>query len=385
MALQVPMLLIGIGLMMGTVVMTAQAVGAGSPSECGAVWRVSLVHGVTVGTLLMAICLIGEWFLGLVGQGPELARGGGSVLVMLGWGLPAVLMYVATTLFLEGTGRAMPGMVIMLGANLLNAALNWLFIYGNWGMEAMGAEGAALATTIVRWLMVAALVGYALVRLDRLRYGMRGRIPDPWAIGRRLRRIGYPMGLSHGLETSAFSALVLFAGLIGPAHLAGYQLAMNLTALVFMCAIGLATAASVRVATAVGRRHREGVRRAGWVAVALAVLAMAGLGVIFFVVPGSLAAIYTADTGVLAIAIPTIAVAAMVLVVDGSQAVLMGALRGAADVWPATLLYFLSFLGVARGGGAPALMVATGVGCLVATMALAVRFHVVSRRAIVRA
>ncbi len=394
-ALQVPMMLVGIGIVAGTVVMTAQAEGAGTPSECGAVWRVALVHAGALGALLAAASWGGEWFLALVGQAPELARGGGAVLAMLGWGLPAVVLYTVTTLFLEGINRPVPGMVVMFVANLLNAALNWLFIYGNWGIVAMGAEGAALATTIVRWFMFAALAGYALTRLDQARLGMRGPISDPWGLGRRLRRIGYPMGLSHGMETSAFSALTLFAGLLGPTQLAGYQVARNLLALVFMCALGVATAASVRVGNAVGRGHREGVRRSGWVAVALAALAMTGFAAIFHGVPDLLAAAYTADPEVVAVAIPTIAVAALVLVVDGTQGVLMGALRGAADVWPAALLYFFSFwllmvplgylLGVAWGGGTPALMVATGIGCLAASLSLAARFHVVSGRAIARA
>ena len=395
MALQVPVMLVGIGLLTGTVVMTAQAEGAGNQSECGAVWRVSLVHAVAMGALFAALFHGGEWFLAIVGQATGLAHGGGRVLVMFGWGLPAIMLYTATTFFLEGISRPLPGMVVMLVANLLNVALNWLFIYGNWEVPAMGAEGAALATSIVRWFMFAALAAYALARLDRQRYGMRGTIPDAKELGRRLRRIGYPMGLGHGLETSAFSALMLFAGLLGPIHVAGYQVAMNLVALVFMCAIGFGTAASVRVGNAVGRRHREGVRRAGWVAVALAGLVLAGFGVIFFNVPQHLAAVYTSDPEVAAVAIPAIGVAALVLVVDGTQGVLIGALRGAADVWPAVLLYFLSFwllmaplgylLGVSWRGGAPALMAATGIGCLAAAVLLAARFHVVSRRSIGRA
>ena len=395
MAPQMPMLLVGIGLLMGTVVMTAQAEGAGRPGQCGAVWRVALVHAAALGVLFMALCQGGEWFLVLVGQAPELAGGGGRVLVMFGWSLPAMLMYAATTFFLEGINRPTPGMVVMIVANLINFALNWLFIYGNWGMPAMGAEGAALGTTIVRWFMFAALAVYALVGVDRERYGVRAPIDDANRLGRRLRRIGYPMGLSHGLETSAFSALILFAGLLGPTLLAGYQVAMNLVALVFMCAIGFATAASVRVGTAVGRRDPKGLRRAGWVAVGLAALVLAGFTVIGLSIPELLTAVYTDEPDVAAVAIPTIGVAAFVLVLDGAQGVLMGALRGAADVWPAAILYFLSFwvlmaplgylLGVAWQGGAPALMTAVGVGCAAAAALLAARFHVVSRRAVARA
>ena len=394
MAPQMPMLLVGIGLLMGTVVMTAQAVGAGRPSECGAVWRVAVVHAAVLGVVFMALSHAGEWFLLLVGQAPDLARGGGRVLVMFGWGVPAMLLYTATTFFLEGINRPTPGMVVMLLANVLNFGLNWLFVYGHWGLPAMGAEGAALATTVVRWFMFLALAAYALARLDHRHYGLRGSLAGAKGIGGRLRRIGYPMGLAHGLETSAFSTLILFAGILGPTQIAGYQVAMNLLALVFMFAIGLATAASVRVGNAVGRRDQLGMRRAGWVAVGLAVLVLAFFGVILRTVPDLLAAVYGDDPAVAAVAVPAIGVVAFVVVFDGVQGVLMGALRGLAEVWIPVLLYLVSFwlvmaplgyfLGVILGGGAAALMTAVGVGCAVAAVTLAVRFHAVSRRAVAR-
>lgn len=391
---QVPMMLVGIGLLMGTVVLVAQAEGAGTPAESGAVWRVALLHAVVLGTGIMALCQAGVWFLTLVGQTPDLARGAGKVLVMFGWSLPAMMLYVATTFFLEGINRPLPGMFVMLATNLLNAALNWIFIYGNWGAPAMGAEGAALATTIVRWFMFAAIAGYVLTRVDRQRYGLLGSIADVRGMSRRLRRIGYPLGLGHGLETSAFATMTLFAGLLGPTQIAGYQVATNLMGLVFMFALGISTAASVHVGHAVGRRDREAMARAGWVALGLAGLVLVVFAVIYRSLPDLLAAVYTTDVTVAAVAIPTIGIAALALVFDGAQGVLMGALRGAADVWPATFLYLLSFwllmvpfgyvFGVLRDGGAPALMIAVVVGCVAATLALAARFRAISRRAIAR-
>lgn len=391
---QLPMMLVGIGLLMGTVVLTAQAEGAGTPAESGAVWRVALLHAVVLGVGFMVLCQAGAWFLILVGQTPELARGAGNVLVMFGWSLPAMMLYVATTYFLEGINRVLPGMFIMLAANGLNVALNWLFIFGHWGASAMGAEGAALATSIVRWFMFVAIAGYVLTRVDRRRYGVLGSIVDVRGLSRRLRRIGYPLGLSHGLETSAFAAMTLFAGLLGPAQIAGYQVAMNLVALVFMFALGFSTTASVRVGNAVGRRDSEAMARAGWVALGLATLVMVVFAVIYRSLPGLLAGVYTDDIAVAAVAIPTIGIAALVLIFDGTQGVLMGALRGAADVWPATFLYLVSFwllmvpigyvFGVLRGGGAPALMTAVGIGSAAAAVMLAVRFRAISRRAISR-
>jgi MATE family multidrug resistance protein len=395
MAPQIPMLLVGIGLLLGTVVLTAQADGAGDTRACGSVWRIAMIHAAVLGLAFIVLCQGGERFLLLTGQSPDLAEGGGRVLVMMGLGLPGMLMFSASTFFLEGVSRPLPGMFVMLIANVLNGILNWILIYGQLGAPAMGAEGAALATTIVRWFMFAAIAGFILTRLDREKYGLRFAPLDKTSLGKRLRRIGYPMGLAHGLESSAFSALTLFAGLLGPVQVSGYLVAMNLVATVFMGAIGFATAASVRVGNAVGRRDTHGARIAGWTAVGAASGVMVSLGVIFLAFPEFLSAIYASDPRITAIAVPTLLVAAFALLPDGTQAVLMGALRGTADVWPATALYLVSFwivmvpcgyyLSVYQGGGAPALMQAIFVGTALASLLLGWRFHAMSRRAVARA
>lgn len=389
MAPQVPMLLLGVGMLMGTLVLGAQAMGAGEPQRTGRVWRVSMLHALLMGIVFTAGCGAGESLLLLTGQAPDLAAGGGRVLLAFAPGIPAMLLHTATSFFLEATGRAVPGMVVMLFANLLNVALNWVFIFGNLGAPALGAEGAALATTLVRWFMFLSLAGYALWTLDLTRHGIRGRIPGKLALSRRLRRFGYPMGLAHTLESSAFTAMTLFAGLVGANQVAAFQVSFNLVAMVFMGAIGVAAAASIRVANAVGRGDGDGVRTAGWVAAGIAALGLASMGVIMALLPEELARLYTADAAVLSVAVPCIVVAALAIVPDGLQGVLMGALRGAGDVWPATVLYCLAFwgvmvpagyvMGVVNGGGAIYLTGAVFLGTVVASVLMGLRFRTVCR------
>ena len=392
---QIPLMLVGIGLLMGTIVMTAQAVGAGTPERCGAIWRTALAHAAVAGAVMAAACVFGEAFLRAAGQPEDIAVGGGRVLVAIGFGLPGVLLYVATSFFLEGIGRPVPGMVIIIGANILNVGLNWLLIFGHGGFPAMGAEGAAIASSIVRWCMFAAAALYVLRFVSRRRFGIAAAADPAERLGPRIRRIGLPMGIAHGLEASAFAAMTLIAGLLGTAVVGGYSVPMNLLALAFMGAIGLSTAASVRVGNAVGRGDPAGVRWSGWVAVGVAAVYLAAIAVVFALVPGRLAPLYTTDAAVLAIAVPTILVGAIAAIPDGVQGVLMGALRGASDVWPATFLYVFSFwvvmvplgywLAIPRGLGAPGLMMAVVAGATVAALLLGWRFRVVSARAVRRA
>ena len=392
---QIPLLLVGIGLLMGTIVMTAQAVGGGHPERCGAIWRTALAHAAVAGTVMAIACAFGESFLLATGQPEDIAAGGGRVLTMLGFGMPAMLLYVATSFFLEAIGRPVPGMVIIIVANVVNVGLNWLLIFGHAGFPAMGAEGAAVASSIVRWCMFAAAALYVLLFVSRRRFGIGAAADPAERLGPRMRRIGLPMGIAHGLEASAFAVMTLFAGLLGAAEVGGYSIPMNLLALAFMGGIGLSTAASVRVGNAVGRGDRAGVRWAGWVAVGVAVVYLAVVAVVLCLVPDGLAGLYTTDAAVLAIAVPAIVVSAIAAIPDGVQGVLMGALRGASDVWPATVLYVFAFwmvmvplgywLAVSRAMGATGLMTAVVAGATVAALLLGWRFRIVSARAVRRA
>ena len=391
---QIFVLLVGLGLLLGTVVMTAQAEGAGHSHACGAIWRVALVHAALIGLLQLLLMFGGETFLRLTGQTETLAYGGGQVMIALGWSLPAMLMFIATTLFLEGIGRPLPGLIVMLVANGLNVVLNAVLIQGYGELPAMGAEGAALATTMVRWFMFVAILGYVLLRVDANHYGLKGPIQQFRRRGRTLRRIGYPMALTHGLESGAFSCMTLFAGLLGAVQVAAFQIAMTAISLVFMSAQGFATAASVRVGHAVGRNDGRGIRVAGWTATGLACATLALFALIFVTQAHWVVQFFSNDAEVVAVALVTVTVTGLVLIPDGLQAVLIGALRGMGDVWPAAGLFLIAFwlvmvpagyiLGVILEYGAAGLIMAILLGTTVAAVCVAWRFHAIADRAVRR-
>ena len=142
----------------------------------------------------------------------------------------------------------------------------------------------------------------------------------------------------------AFSSLALLAGYLGLAAVGGYQIVINIIAFAFMGAVGVATATGVAVGHAVGREDASAVARAGWSGVATIVMFMGlfAIGVELF--PDALAHIFTNDPAILAVVVPTLVVAGFMLLADGSQAVLMGALRGAGDTWVPTALHLCAFI-----------------------------------------
>jgi multidrug resistance protein, MATE family len=381
---------IGVGLLLGTVVLTAQADGAGRFAECGRIWRLALILAGTLGLIYAAVESHGEGLLRLLGQDATIAAGGGRVLAMWAIGMPAIMLYMATTSFLEGISRPRPAMIVSLSANLLNLALVSALISGRGGLPALGAAGAALGTSVTLWVMFLVLAGYALLLPEAKRFGIRAPLRGYYPLIGKLLLLGLPVALSVSFETSAFSGATIMAGWMGETPLAAYQLSVNVTSFFYMLSLGLATAAAVRVGNAVGRGDRPGVARAGWVAVAMVFGLMLAIGLAIHFLRREIAAIYTSDAVVTAAALPVLAVLSFLIVFDGVQGVLMGALRGTADVVLPTASYALAFWGCAvplcyyagyrQGGGALGLAWGLVAGLILADVLLALRFVIVSRR-----
>jgi MATE family multidrug resistance protein len=387
---QLIMQTVGVGLLLGTVVLTAQADGAGRSHECGRIWRLALLIAGVLGLIYALIERHGEGVLSLLGQNPTIAAGGGRVLDMWAIGMPAIMLYMATTSFLEGITRPRPAMILSLSANFLNFALVWALIGGHGGLPALGAAGAGLGTSLTAWAMFVILALYVLLLPEAARFGVRAPLSGFYHRIGRLLLLGLPVALSVSFEASAFSGATIMAGWLGETPLAAYQLSINVTSFCYMLTLGLGTAAAVRVGNAVGRTDRLGVARAGWIAVTMVLLLMTAIGLAIQFLRSDIAALYTRDMKVTAAALPVLAVLSILIVLDGVQGVLMGALRGTADVILPMVSYAIAFwgcavplcyyLGYLQRGGALGLVWGLIAGLVLAALLLGLRFAIVSRR-----
>lgn len=386
---QVTLLTLGIGLMLGTGVLTAQAKGAGRVEDCGRVWRVAVVFGTAFGVVAAVLLGLGETLLRLMGQPDDLARGGGAVLRLYALGMPVAILFVATSLFLEGIGRPRVGAVIVVLGNLVNALTCWLVVEGNLGFPALGAAGGALGFSLARWFMVIAIVGYVLLAPSMRPYGARAK-GGARPLARRLVTIGLPMALALGLESACFATVAGFAGQLGHVPVAAYQIASNVLALVFMLSIGIGTATTVHTAQAIGAGDVRGAVGAGWagLVLVLVVTGTAGIGLALFA--PTVVGAYTTDPVLVPIAIAAVGVTAAMVVVDGAQGVMIGALRAFGDVVSPTVVYAVSFwvvgvplawlAGQRLGHGLDGLLWSLGAALACATVGLALRFRTLTAR-----
>ena len=381
-----------VGLLIGVIVHTAQRVGAGTPEACGQIWRMGVLIALGLGLTYAAFLSLGPGIIGTVlRQPPDVAEAGGPVLRVFGWGLPGLLVYIACAHFLEGINRPLPPMLLMFAANLLNALLAYGLGYGAFGLPESGVMGVALATSIVRTLLGIAAIATVMLSIDRKRYGVTLRHTQGFSGLGTLIVFGLPLGAAIGMESACFSLVVNMAGWLGKASLATMVGAINYTSFVYMLTIGLATAAAVRVGNAVGRGDERNAQRAGWIAVAMVGIVMAGCGLLTAIFADTIGRIVTNDPVVLAMFVPALAgVVSVLVVVDGLQGVLMGALRGHSDTTVPTIIYAVSFWAVGvpagywwgyrQGIGPEALLWALVAALAAATLALAWRFKYLPRR-----
>jgi MATE family multidrug resistance protein len=249
------------------------------------------------------------------------------------WLVPGVLPFLAFGV-LRGTMQAFhrlhPVVITIVVANLCNALLNWVFIYGHFGSPALGVAGSALATTLSRWLMVLMLLGLARDDFAPLLRPWHAEAHDRTALIRMLR-IGVPIALQYELEIACFGGVAFLAGAMGTIQVASHQIAINLAALTYMVPLGVSAAATVLVGSAVGAGQPDEVRRRAETSIGVGAGFMALTALLFVTLPGFLAALYTNDPAVLALATVLIPLAGIFQVFDGVQVVAIGVLRGLAD------------------------------------------------------
>jgi MATE family multidrug resistance protein len=242
-------------------------------------------------------------------------------------------------------------MVVSLSANAFNVLLNWLLIYGYWGMPELGIEGAGWASLISRILMAVGMAIYcykASIFQINLPHGQWFKYK--LIMLRRLISLGIPMGLQFVFEVGAFTGAVLMAGWISDTAQAAHQIAINLAAITYMIASGISAAATVQVGNFAGRQDKVGMRRA-WLAATLLVLIMQiGFAIIFLVGRNWLPTLYIDNQNVIQLASGLLMIAAFFQLSDGIQVVGLGALRGVEDVkiptWITLFAYWLLALPV---------------------------------------
>lgn len=316
------------GLLMAVNPIVAQHVGASAQARVPSVVRQSLWMALGAGLLSMALAnLAALVFARLAIEAPvqQLAR---EFVQVISFALPAFCCWRVLYGYSASVNQTKPMMVIALIALGLNILVNWLVVFGNLGFPRLGGLGCAWSTLLCVWFQLGAIVWW-------IRRAPAYRSTQPLdafeaprgAEIRALLRIGLPIGVTYFAETSAFSLIALLVAGLGTTQVAAHHIALNFVSLVFMVPMSLGTGLLTRVGQALGAADPALARFRAWIGVSMAmsVAVCAALGMALL--NTQIAAAYTNDTAVAALAAQLLVLAALFQLPDAIQVATSCAIR----------------------------------------------------------
>ena len=331
---------VGIGVLSPVGILTARDHGAGDTTGCDA-W---LKHGeilafgyALLALIVMGIVLLCRHHFSL----PDAVVSALPVFFVLhGLSLIPATQFQAQRQYLDAMGQPWIGSAIIYLNVIINALLNWVFIWGHWGSPALGLAGSGIATLIARSISV------MLISLW-LRREFHSVVP--WQSGRmrELLNLGIPAASSLFFESGIIIAAMIMLGWLGTVPLAAHQIALTCASFSFMFPLGIAMAASIRISRTRGelldQPHGHILRIIGLGAVSCGALIMLLFALCFALGGRYIAAGFTADAAVISMTAQLLIVAAVFQLFDGIQVIAIGALRGLTDVRAPTLITFCAY------------------------------------------
>ena len=345
---------LGIGFSTAITPLVAQADGAADRIRVQAIFS----HGIVLCTLL-GLVLFGAVFLSrkqmyFMGQPAAVVELAYPYLKWVAASLIPLITFQAFKQFSDGLSLTRPAMYATVFSNGVNILLNYVLIFGHWGFPAMGVEGAALGTFIARSLALLFIIVYIIFYPKFQQYSIKTSIASlRIALFKKIVGLGFPSALQMFFEVLFFTLAIWMSGLLGKNAQAANQIALNLSSMTFMFAMGFGVVAMIRVGNQMGKKAYADLRRIAFSLFLLIALFDVVFCGVYLTFNQELPWIYLQNSGtatpadtqeVVAIAASLLLVSGFFQITDGLQAVILGALRGIQDVNVPTGLIFLAYM-----------------------------------------
>ena len=338
-----PAILFGHGVLLALTPTIAQLNGSGRRERIAEQLR----QGFWLAFFLSLLIMLVLWNAGYVIRSmhdidPLLAEKAEGYLHALLFGAPGYLFFQVMRNQCEGLSKTKPAMVLGFLGLMLNIPLNYIFIYGHFGMPALGGVGCGVATASVYWAMFFCMRFW----VRRMRSMRDIRVESRWSapsrvILQRLTGLGLPVALALFFEVTLFAVVALLVSPLGIVNVAGHQIALNFSSLMFVLPLSLGVAATIRVGYRLGQGSTEQARVAAWTAQGVGV-SMAVITAIFTVTfRHQIAQLYNDNPAVITLAAQLMMLAAIYQISDSIQVIGSGILRGYKDT---RSIFFITFI-----------------------------------------
>ena len=318
--------------------------GRGENASVGRILKNALAVNAVVAAGLMALMFILYLNIHRLGQPAELLPLMRPYYIVLLISLLFVLLFNAFKQFADGITDTVTPMVILLGGNVVNIFLNWILIYGKWGMPRMGLLGAGVATLTARVLM---LLCFVVVFFVAKRYRPYVQGFKEAAVNRKdfaaLNKMGMPVGLQMGMETASFSLSTIMVGWLGTVALAAHQVMLTVGQLGFMMYYGMAAAVAVRASNFHGQGDMLRVRENVSAGFKIILVMAAAVSIPLLIVRNSLGFLFADSAEVAAMVAQLVIPFAIYQFGDGLQCNYSNALRGISDVKMVMVYAFIAY------------------------------------------
>jgi len=322
-----------LGLMMAISPITARHFGAGDMAMIGRYTRQGLWLALALGLILISMVHLFVdpvlTFIGIDAEFRQMTIGYAEAII---YGAPAITGFLAFRFTTEGIGFMRPIMYTSLFALTCNVFLNYVLMYGHFGVPAFGAVGCGIASAITMWLMffmIGCIVYFHPVYAPLKIFERVSPLRMP--VLKEIMKLGMPIGITITAEAGLFSAVSILVGTRGASITAGHQIALNFASTMFMIPLAFSSAITVRIGHALGAGNPAGARVGGLTGILMCMLFMSGSAAFLLLFRDAVVDLYTNDASVQAIAISLLLMAAVFQIADGVQIGAAGALRGYKD------------------------------------------------------
>ncbi len=344
---------LGIGFSTAITPLIAEADGESNIETGKSIFKHGLFLCIVLGIALFLGVFVAKPLLHVMNQPPEVVALAIPYLNLVAISLIPLIIFQAYKQFSDGLSMTRYPMYATLLGNVINVLLNYMFIFGKFGMPQLGIVGAAIGTLVSRILMVVYL-WYLLSQYQKSReYVLQIKIFElSKKMMMKLYRLGFPSAMQMFFEVAIFTAAIWLSGILGKNPQAANQIALNLSSMTFMVAIGLGVTAMIRLGNQKGLKRYKELRRIAFSIFMLSLMFAVVFAILFFLFNSSLPKLYldyddptkfTDNFEVWSIASKLMLIAAIFQISDTLQVVALGALRGMQDVKIPTYITFIAY------------------------------------------
>ena len=342
---------IGIGFSQAITPLIAEADGARKDKDISEIFEHSFLICIILGLVLFLLVFLNRNLLYSMNQPIEVVELASPYLFWVSFSLISIVTFQSFRQFADGLSFTRAAMYSTLVGNVINIILNFVLIFGFWIFPKLGVEGAAIGTLISRLCMLAFIVFYLKLHKKLSKY-IKRFFPTKVEIERlkKILYLGLPSALHSFFEVAFFISAVWMSGFIGKNSQAANQIALNLSSMTYMVALGVGVAAMIRVGNQRGVMNFKKLREVAISTLLLIIIIDIFFCLVFLIFNDLLPLLYldTSDSSnlndvneVISIASKLLIVAGVFQLFDGIQAVVLGALRGMQDVnKPAIIIFF---------------------------------------------